>query len=122
MVTPSTNVIQLVRAIWFNAPVDPVALNIPHYFSIVRQEDARDLKTIKANVQAGKYESFSGIENDIRLMVDNAVKFNGEVSPVSEAARVLLKQWPKELKKLRRDDPRKNDVSGEPPAKRLKLS
>ncbi|KAG8900897.1 hypothetical protein FRB99_005686, partial [Tulasnella sp. 403] len=119
------NIINDVAGYFFRAPVDPVALGIPHYFQVIRQEDARDLRTIKQNVQAGKYESFEQIEADIMLMVSNAVKFNGEGSLVAQSAQKVGKMWHAAITKKKKEDSKRaasgHESGSEPPAKKLKL-
>ncbi|KAG9000448.1 hypothetical protein FRB94_005418 [Tulasnella sp. JGI-2019a] len=116
--------------IYFRVPVDPVALGIPHYFDVVDRRDARDLRTIKQNTQAGKYDSFSGIEADIQQMIANAIKFNGEPSLVGDAARKMGRMWHSALSRKKKEDARQQASgsgsagghgSSEPPSKKLKL-
>ncbi|KAG8886099.1 hypothetical protein FRB98_001473 [Tulasnella sp. 332] len=120
--------------VYFRVPVDPVALGIPHYFDLVDRRDARDLRTIKQNVQAGKYDSFGGIETDIQQMITNAIKFNGEPSIVVDAARKMGKMWNSALSRKKKEDARQQasgsgsaggqghgQGSSEPPMKKLKL-
>lgn len=119
--------------VYFRVPVDPVALGIPHYFDIVDRRDARDLRTIKQNAQAGKYDSFGAIEADIQQMVANAIKFNGEPTVVVDAARKMGKMWNSALSRKKKEDARQQasasgsaggygpQGSNEPPMKKLKV-
>lgn len=66
--------------------MDPVALGIPHYFSIIPKHDARDLSLIKKKLEGDKYESTQALEADFDLMIGNAIKFNGEDSEVARMA------------------------------------
>ena len=103
--------------------MDPEAHGVPTYFTVVDPADARDLRTIKQNVQAGKYDGFEGIGADIQQMISNSVNFNGEQSPITESARKLGRMWNSAVAKKRKEDAKKASGSGseEPPAKRLKL-
>lgn len=73
--------------VWpFLEPVDPVALNIPTYFSIIKQP--MDLQTIEKKLQAGEYEQAKDFESDFRLMLANCFKFN----PVDNGVHALGKE------------------------------
>ncbi|KAK0545629.1 hypothetical protein OC861_005196 [Tilletia horrida] len=84
-------------AVLFAYPVDPIKLNIPTYFTIVRKEDARDLSTILANLQADKYGSVAQIEADIQLMLANCYKFNAGNEAVVAQAKAFEAFYKKEL-------------------------
>lgn len=58
----------------FEKPVDPVALNIPTYHSIIKKP--MDLGTIESKLKQGAYENAKDFEADFRLMVKNCYKFN----------------------------------------------
>lgn len=66
----------------FQAPVDPVALNIPHYHKIIKQP--MDLSTIASKLNHGQYENAKEFEADVRLMFQNCYKFNPRSDPVFE--------------------------------------
>lgn len=66
----------------FLAPVDPVALNIPHYHKIIKQP--MDLSTIASKLNHGQYENAKEFEADVRLMFQNCYKFNPRSDPVFE--------------------------------------
>lgn len=72
---------------WFTTPVDPVALNIPTYHSIIKQP--MDLGTMNEKLQRGEYESAKDFKSDFNLIVKNCVKFNGEPHPVTDAVKQL---------------------------------
>ncbi|KAF3766184.1 hypothetical protein M406DRAFT_88983, partial [Cryphonectria parasitica EP155] len=80
---------------WFMEAVDPVALNIPTYHSVVKQP--MDLGTMKDKLQRGEYESAKDFKSDFGLIVKNCVKFNGEDHPVTAAAKeleqIFEKKW-----------------------------
>lgn len=58
----------------FLQPVDPVALNIPHYMEIVKEP--MDLSTIQAKLANNQYENGDAFEADVRLVFKNCYLFN----------------------------------------------
>lgn len=72
---------------WFLTPVDPVALNIPTYFSLVKKP--MDLDTMTRKNREGEYKSVKDLEKDMKLIVHNAELFNGEHHEVTHLARRL---------------------------------
>merc|ERR1711916_109342 len=62
----------------FDAPVDPIALNIPDYRDIIKHP--MDLGTVKARVLAGEYVDPEDAINDIRRTFHNCFIYNGEGS------------------------------------------
>lgn len=58
----------------FLQPVDPVALNIPHYSDIVKEP--MDLSTIQAKLANNQYENGDAFESDVRLIFKNCYLFN----------------------------------------------
>lgn len=83
--------------IFFMEPVDPVALNIPNYGKVIKKP--MDLGTISQKLETGEYDRAKEFEADIRLIVANCVKFNGEDHAVSVAARELERQFDLEWEK-----------------------
>ncbi|WVR08077.1 hypothetical protein IAU60_005123 [Kwoniella sp. DSM 27419] len=77
---------------WFRSAVDPIALGIPTYFDIIPPEDARDLGLIKAKHEKGQYREAKHVDEDVKLMLENARVFNGE-GPVVDAANELGRWW-----------------------------
>eukprot|EP00644_Phytophthora_capsici_P000089 jgi/Phyca11/99582/e_gw1.4.1232.1 len=74
----------------FNAPVDTTLKGLEDYSQIIK--NPMDLRTIKTKIESGKYEGSGGYEKfaeDIRLVWDNAVLYNGEESEVGRAALAL---------------------------------
>ncbi|KAI0539419.1 hypothetical protein GGR58DRAFT_239203 [Xylaria digitata] len=72
---------------WFLAPVDPVALNIPNYFKVIKKP--MDLATMTEKNYDGEYKTSKDLEKDMRLMVHNSEIFNGPNHDVSNQARQL---------------------------------
>lgn len=76
------------NAVWFNKPVDPVALDIPDYLTVVKQP--MDLSTVKANLESGALESPEDFKAAVLLVFSNAVLYNtNKEHAVNIAARAL---------------------------------
>ncbi|OWM90896.1 hypothetical protein CDL15_Pgr027383 [Punica granatum] len=58
----------------FNRPVDPVALNIPDYFSIISKP--MDLGTVKSRLEKKLYLGIEEFATDVRLTFSNAMHYN----------------------------------------------
>ncbi|CAI4057597.1 Bdf2p SKDI_04G1740 [Saccharomyces kudriavzevii IFO 1802] len=69
----------------FLNPVDPIALNIPHYFNYV--QTPMDLSLIGKKLQESTYHSVEQVKSDFRTMVNNCLSFNGLESSVSLMAK-----------------------------------
>ncbi|KAI1381311.1 Bromodomain-containing protein [Hypoxylon crocopeplum] len=82
---------------WFLTPVDPVALNIPTYFSVVKKP--MDLATMTQKNYEGEYKNVKDIEKDMKLIVHNAELFNGQNHDVTLLARRLEELFKGELAK-----------------------
>ena len=72
---------------FFLAPVDPVALNIPTYFQIIRKP--MDLSTVKQKLVSNQYEKAKDFEEDVRLIFKNCFKFNPDNDLVNQAGHRL---------------------------------
>jgi hypothetical protein len=82
----------------FGAPVDPVLLNIPTYFTVI--ETPMDISTVEKKLQAGAYKAIDEFKSDFLLIFANCYKFNGEEAPVSLMGKSLEKHFLKEMEKL----------------------
>ena len=95
----------------FNEPVDPVALNIPEYPSIVTEP--MDLGTIRQKLDDGKYCKLEEFEREVKLTFNNAIKFNPTEHPVNQLAQILLKMYesdiPRVLAKMKKEIKRRHD-------------
>jgi transcription initiation factor TFIID subunit 2 len=116
----------LSSSLFFREAVDPIKLQIPHYFNVIPRKDARDLKLIKDKLDADKYDSIEALEADMDLMVQNAVTFNGTESFVGVAAVVLQRLFQEMLSSVK-SPPRKRkekdrDTSTSSPAKKARIS
>ncbi|KAL9025092.1 MAG: hypothetical protein Q9196_006026 [Gyalolechia fulgens] len=79
----------------FLTPVDPIALNIPNYPSIV--ENPMDLKTLEENLKADRYPSVQALKSDFDQIIQNAVLFNGAEHPVSKNGYAMGKVFERGL-------------------------
>ena len=76
------------QAAWFSEPVDPVALGIPHYRTVVSRP--MDLGTVAAKLGAGQYVSPRTFEADVLLTFANATAFTPDpAATVFQAAKFL---------------------------------
>lgn len=71
----------------FYYPVDPVALNIPTYHSIIKKP--MDLSTMQSKLKTGQYENSKEFEIDMRQMFKNCFKFNIPGDPTYVAGQTL---------------------------------
>jgi len=94
-----TSLERSIGADWFSAPVDAVALGVPHYTAIV--DAPMDLSTVKRSLDRGFYTDPHALAADIRLVFRNAMTFNVlPEAPVHEAARDLHVKFEDQLKSL----------------------
>ncbi|GMH15737.1 hypothetical protein Nepgr_017578 [Nepenthes gracilis] len=70
----------------FKEPVDPIALNIPDYFSII--SEPMDLGTIKTKLDKNIYSIVEEFESDVRLTFSNAMLYN----PPSNFVHLMAKR------------------------------
>lgn len=94
----------------FLRPVDPVALNIPHYHSIVKQP--MDFSTIERKLQSSNPAKPDPIPNspryyhadefvaDVRLIFTNCLTFNGESHVVTAMGKQVGEVFDKQMKNL----------------------
>lgn len=68
----------------FLYPVDPVALNIPTYFQIIKHP--MDFTTIKIKLSYNAYDSEADFCADMNLVFDNCTNFNGLESGFGKVA------------------------------------
>ena len=71
----------------FRVPVDYVALNLPHYPTIITQP--MDLATVSSNLERGRYGTVADLRRDIDLIWQNAIDFNGPTSWIGADASTL---------------------------------
>ncbi|XP_027932508.1 transcription factor GTE9-like isoform X1 [Vigna unguiculata] len=98
----------------FNNPVDPVALNIPDYFNIIKSP--MDFGTIKAKLEKNDYSGTEDFADDVRLTFSNATTYNPPGNDVHMMAQALRKifdrKWKDLVRKLKCEDERSRSESG----------
>lgn len=98
----------------FYFPVDPVALNIPTYHSVIKKP--MDLSTVQTKLKAGQYENAKEFEADIRLMLKNCFKFNIPGDPTYVAGQkceeVFNNKWAAKARWVEQHDPDSHNQSG----------
>ena len=94
----------------FLRPVDPVALNIPHYPSIIKHP--MDFQTIERKLQSSnpakpdlnqqnpRYYSADEFITDVRLIFLNCLTFNGDSHVITAMSRQVEEVFDKQLKNL----------------------
>lgn len=94
----------------FNSPVDPVALNIPHYPSIIK--NPMDFSTIDrklassnpakpdSNPRNPRYNNADEVVTDVRLIFSNCVTFNGPDHVVTAMGKRVEEVFDKQVKHL----------------------
>ncbi|ESQ45962.1 hypothetical protein EUTSA_v10011031mg [Eutrema salsugineum] len=86
----------------FDVPVDPVALNIPDYFTVISKP--MDIGTIKSKLLKNVYSSGDEFAADFRLTFTNAMLYNPPENSVHK--------WAKELKESFERSPETPSTSG----------
>lgn len=71
----------------FLQPVDPVALNIPNYRSIIKKP--MDFGTMRDKLATGNYENAKEFEADAKSVFANCYRFNGREHVISKMASDL---------------------------------
>ena len=82
----------------FLLPVDPVALGIPTYFSVIKQP--MDLSTIQGKLSSQKYKYAQEFVEDYELMVRNCYLFNGRDSFVGKMAQKMEAYFHTQMKSM----------------------
>ncbi|WWD06100.1 hypothetical protein V865_004185 [Kwoniella europaea PYCC6329] len=88
----------------FLYPVEEIIKAIPDYTKVVKKPI--DLLHIKDKLEQGLYDEVNQLDSDIRLMVNNALKFNPPGDAVNTAATQLLQIWNEKWQTL----PPKQDI------------
>lgn len=101
-------------AVPFLIPVDPIALNIPQYPTIIT--NPMDLSTVERKLggapktEAAQYQRYANVEEfaaDVKLIVQNCVTFNGPDHLVAQMAKRMEEAFDKQMKNM----PSADDVS-----------
>lgn len=81
----------------FMVPVDPVALNIPNYFTIIKKP--MDISTVAKKLEEGNYSTAAEFDKDFRQIIWNCLKFNPPGNPVhlmgKQLEEIFDAQWAK---------------------------
>jgi len=93
-------VLQHHYAFVFAEPVDPVALNIPDYFTIIK--NPMDLGTIRKKLEAGSYEDVAQFKADVDLVFTNACTYNMPGSDVYVMSEMVRKEFNKKFAPIER--------------------
>ena len=94
----------------FLFPVDPVALKIPHYFSVVKHP--MDFSTIERKLQSSnpakpdqnpanpRYNHAEEFIADVHLIFSNCLLFNGPEHPITVGGKQIEEVFDKQIKNL----------------------
>ncbi|KAF7838199.1 transcription factor GTE10-like [Senna tora] len=96
----------------FNAPVDVVKLNIPDYFTVIKEP--MDLGTVKSRITSGEYSSPLDFAADVRLTFSNAMTYNPPGNDVHVMAESLSKYFEMRWKPIEKKITALDSVPSEP--------
>lgn len=82
----------------FNTPVDPVELNLPDYFEVIKKP--MDLGTIRKKLDNGVYHRLEEFEEHVLLTFDNAMLYNPEGTVVYNMAKDMKTRFEMDYKVL----------------------
>jgi len=82
----------------FLYPVDPVALKIPDYPTIIK--NPMDISTVERKLNEGLYSSPNQFISDVQLIWDNCYLYNGRDAPISLMAQTLEKTFNTQIKNM----------------------
>ncbi len=82
----------------FLLPVDPVALNIPDYLTVIKHP--MDLSTVSKKMELGEYATAEAFMADVRLMLNNCFTYNAPDSGVAKMGRSLEKYFNASMAKM----------------------
>ena len=89
-----------VNLVWpFMQPVDPVALGIPDYFTVIREP--MDFGTVKKRLDTGEYNNFGEFEREMRLVFFNCYTYNAPESDVVALGKQVEAIFEARLAKVR---------------------
>jgi len=92
------NVKRTKDAALFVAPVDPVALNIPNYPTIITKP--MDLGTLEQKFKDHQYPTITAFIADFNLIVQNCETFNGQSHAVTHSAHKMQASFDKQMERL----------------------
>ncbi|KAL7561812.1 hypothetical protein ACA910_013348 [Epithemia clementina (nom. ined.)] len=82
----------------FNTPVDPVELNLPDYFEVIKKP--MDLGTIRKKLENGIYHRLEEFEEHVLLTFDNAMLYNPQGTVVYNMAKDMKAKFEADFKVL----------------------
>lgn len=82
----------------FNQPVDPIALGLSSYFEKIKRP--MDLGSVRCKLQSREYDNIHSCFDDIRLVFQNAITFNGPENYVGQVAKEILQEFESEVSSL----------------------
>ncbi|KAF8845416.1 Bromodomain-containing protein [Paxillus ammoniavirescens] len=82
----------------FYEPVDPVKLDIPTYFKIIKKP--MDLSSMRRKLENHEYPNASKFFDDFKLMIRNCFTFNPAGTPVNQAGIELQRLFDEKWKNL----------------------
>ncbi|ORX57887.1 Bromodomain-domain-containing protein [Piromyces finnis] len=85
------------NAIPFLKPVDPVALNIPDYFNVIKTP--MDFSTILKKLKKGEYPTMNEFVDDVDLVFKNCMTYNPPNNPVHKMGQEMKDFFIEQLKK-----------------------
>jgi len=94
-----TNVMNHQFAFPFNAPVDPVTLNIPDYFEKIKHP--MDFSTIQKKFDGGFYKNADDFARDVRLIFKNCKTYNQQDSEIVFMCNTVSAVFEKEFRNVK---------------------
>ncbi|KAI8903371.1 Bromodomain-containing protein [Gorgonomyces haynaldii] len=88
-------IMNLKSAFWFLQPVDHVGMGLVNYLDVIKEP--MDLGTIMTQLEAGEIQSVQEFSRLVRLVFENAIKYNPELSQVTVDAKQLLFRFDSEF-------------------------
>ncbi|KAI9572650.1 Bromodomain-containing protein [Boletus coccyginus] len=82
----------------FYEPVDPVKLDVPTYFKVIKKP--MDLSTMRKKLENHEYPNASKFFDDFKLMIRNCFTFNPAGTPVNQAGIDLQRLFDEKWKNL----------------------
>ena len=102
------NARQLMNVLWkvkdaelFHKPVDPIELNVPNYYEIIKKP--MDFSTVKKKLNNYSYTNLKEFNDDMTLIFNNCFLYNGINSYVGEICRKVKNEYNKLFSKFKLD-------------------
>lgn len=85
---------------FFMHPVDPVALNIPLYYEVIK--NPIDLSTIQSKFDKNEYKSEDDFAFDMRLMFENCYLFNGRDHQIAPFCQIFQDAFEEKFSRIKK--------------------